>query len=376
MTSTQPATVAGALALSVDPQALWWGTYPATGLGTPVGLGEGVWRSDGGEAPVQVLELPSPSFLVAHPTVPVIYAITESDPCLIHVIDVSDPGAPSVTSSLTTGGASGCHLLLAPDARTLYASHYMSGDVAVVPLTADGSFAVTSPAQLLGHTGSGPRADRQEAPHAHSAGYAPGGRQVLVADLGTDELRKYAVAHDGLLADAGIAATLPPGAGPRHFAVRGNLIYVVCELDNQLRTLRWDDSSATAEVIAQVASTQAPHRTGDEVNDGHLVIVGDVLLVSVRGADVISIFDLSPEGEARYRNCFDAGFWPRYFAAIAGDVWVGAERGHEVRRYALDDVLALGPQSAVAQVADVAYVSYPVVSPACVVATPASAPLS
>lgn len=376
MTFAQPAAVAGARALSVDPPALWWGTYPAEGLGTPVGLGEGVWRSVGDESPVPVLELPSPSFLVAHPSVPVLYAMSESDPSVIHLIDVSDPGAPSVTSSLTTGGAAGCHLLLAHDARTLYASHYMSGDIAVIGLAADGSFAVTSPTQLLGHTGSGSRADRQEAPHAHSAGYAPGGRHVLVADLGTDELRKYAVAQDGLLTDAGIAATLPPGAGPRYFAVRGNLIYVVCELDHQLRTLRWDDASATAEVVAEVASTQAPQRTGAEVNDGHIVIVGEVLLVSVRGADVISIFDLSPEGEARYRNCFDAGFWPRYFAVIDSELWVGAERGHEVRRYALADVLGLVPESAVAAVAEVAYVSYPVVSPACVVAAPASAPLS
>ena len=92
----------------------------------------------------------------------------------------------------------------------------------------------------------GPREDRQEGPHAHFAGYAPGGRHVLVADLGTDELRRYLVLEDGLLEPDGIGATLPPGSGPRHFAVRGENIYLVCELDHQLRTgvIRYPSTNA------------------------------------------------------------------------------------------------------------------------------------
>jgi 6-phosphogluconolactonase len=345
---------------------LWWGTYPAAGLGTQEGLGEGIWRSDG-DAPEQALVLPSPSFVIAHPDLPLLYAVTEADPSIVHIVDIADATSPTVIASLTTGGNAGCHLLLSPDALTLYVSHYLSGDVGVIGLLPDGLFASEEVAQLLGHEGSGARLDRQEAPHAHSSGLAPGGKHLLVADLGTDELRRYRIEGDGTLAQDGIAATLPPGAGPRHFAVRGNLIYVVCELDHMLRTLRWDAASASAEVIDEVVSTTAPHRTGDEVNDGHIVALGDMLLVSVRGADVISVFDLSPEGQARYRGCFDAGFWPRHFAVSGEELWVGAERGHEVRRYDLADVLALPPESGVGEVATLPCESYPVTSPACVV---------
>lgn len=361
---------------------LWWGTYPVAGLGTPEGLGEGVWRSVGGP-PEQALVLPAPSFLVAHPDLPLLYAVTEADASIVHVLDVSRPQAPVVAGSIVTSGSAGCHLLLSPDAGTLYVSHYVSGDLAVVQLAANGLFAADAPSQMFGHAGSGARPDRQESAHAHSAGYAPGGKHVLVADLGTDELRRYRLEAGGALVEDGIAATLPPGAGPRHFAVRGNLIYVVCELDHQLRTLRWDSASASADVVAQVASTNAPHRTGDEVNDGHIAIVGDpmlggdsslgeIALVSVRGADVISVFDLSPEGEARYRGCFDAGFWPRYFAVVGPDLWVGAERGHEVRRYGVADVLALPPESGVGEIADLPFDAFTVTSPACVVASSVS----
>ncbi|WP_297082970.1 beta-propeller fold lactonase family protein [uncultured Demequina sp.] len=350
-------------------QTVWWGTYPEAGLGTPTGLGEGLWRQTPDDAGLAV-EVEAPSFLVAHPDLPLIYAISEADETQVHVIDVAEPDAPRVVATVPTGGASGCHLLLAPDARTLYASHYMSGDLAVVSLGEDGLPLGDAPDQLLGHEGSGPRTDRQEAPHAHFAGFGPGGHHVLVCDLGTDELRRYAVVEHGLLEDHGVAVTVPGGAGPRHFAVRGDLLYVTCELDQQLRTLRWDASSGTAEVIDEVPTTTAVNRTGEAGNqNSHVALVegpaGDVLLAGVRGADVIALFDLSPEGVARYRTSMDAGHWPRHFAVAHDRLHVGAERGHEVRTYALADVLALPPEPEVGYVATVPHASAPLPSPAC-----------
>lgn len=346
---------------------LWWGTYPEEGLGTPTGVGEGLWRQRGAQVQ-QVLELPAPSFVIAHPTLPMLYAISETDSSEVHVISVENPDEPHVLASLPTGGQSGCHLLLSRDTRTLYASHYMSGDLAVIRLGADGVFTDNAPAQVFGHKGTGPREDRQEAPHAHFVGYSPDEAYVLVVDLGTDELRAYAVAPDGTLTEAGIAATMPPGSGPRHFAVRGENLYVVCELDHMLRTLRWDAGEATAQLIAEQPTTLAPHRSGETYNDAHVVVHEDVLLVSVRGPDVISVFDLSPEGEVRYRAAFDAGNWPRHFAVIGDILAVGAEEGHEVRLFALDDVLALAPESESGAIANVPATASAIPSPACVVA--------
>jgi 6-phosphogluconolactonase len=348
---------------------IWWGTYPEAGLGTPTGTGEGLWRQTAADAHL-ALALPAPSFVVAHPMLPLLYAICETDATEVVVIDVSDQAAPSVLATVATGGDAGCHLLLGRDARTLYASHYMSGELAVISLGADGLPSSQVPDQVFGHDGSGPRADRQEGPHAHFAGFAPGERHVLVCDLGTDELRRYVVGEGGLLEANGVAATLPAGSGPRHFAVRGERIYVLCELDSTLRTLRWDPASATAEVIDEVASTPVPNRTGEAGSqDSHVLLVDDeVLLAGVRGADVIAIFDLSPEGDVRYRTSFDAGFWPRHFAIVGDRLHVGAERGHEVRAYALADVLALPAETEVGQVVEVTHASAALPSPACAVA--------
>jgi 6-phosphogluconolactonase (cycloisomerase 2 family) len=202
---------------------------------------------------------------------------------------------------------------------------------------------------------------------------SPGGTHVLVADLGTDEIRSYRVDAGGLLAEASIAATLPPGSGPRHIAVRGDLLYVVCELDHQVRTLRWNARAAAADVIAEQPTTLAPHRTGSTVYDAHVAIVerarGDVLLVSVRGADVISVFDIAPEGELTYRAALDVGYWPRHFAVVGESLVVAVEKGHEVRAYGLDDVLALAPEHDNGALAVLPYTAVAVTSPACVVAT-------
>ncbi|MFW7413826.1 lactonase family protein [Demequina sp. SO4-18] len=350
--------------------AVWWGTYPEAGLGTPTGVGEGLWRQTADDARL-ALELPAPSFLVAHPDHAIVYAVSETDSSEVHAIDVSDPESPRVAASIRTDGASGCHLLLSADARVLYVSHYASGDLAVVLLGEDGLPTLDEPAQMFGHEGSGPREDRQEAPHAHSAGFGPGGHHVLVADLGTDELRRYAITDGGLLEDHGVAVTLAPGAGPRHFVVRGEWIYVLCELDHRLRALRWDSGSGTAEVVFDIASTTAERRTGNDLYDSHVLLADDAtLLAGVRGADVIAVIDLSPEGEPRYRGSFDAGEWPRHFAVVGDRLHVGAERGHEVRTYALADVLSLAPEPEVGHIATLPYVSAPLPSPACVVPHP------
>jgi len=355
---------------------LWIGTYPAAGLGTPAGLGEGVWRAtlgnDGALTAAFALELPAPSFLAAHPTLPIVYAVSEDAPTVVSVVDVSDPDRPRVVAAVTTGGQGGCHALLARDAAALYVSHYGSGDLFVILLGEDGLPAPDASTQVFAHSGSGPRADRQGGPHAHFAGYAPDPAYLLVADLGTDQLRSFAVAEDGSLRADGLAATLPAGSGPRHFAVHGQHLYVVCELDHTLRTLRWDGPSGTAEVIAEQPTTRVAQRTGDTVYDAHIALAENgaapVLLLSVRGVDVVAVFDLGPEGVASYRVSLDVGYWPRHFAIAGERLVVAAERGHELRSYNLAEVLALAPESEVGGYAQLAYQTARVVSPACVAA--------
>lgn len=350
---------------------LWIGTYPPAGLGTPVGMGEGLWRarlaSDGSLDAEQVTVQDAPSFVTAHPTVDVIYAVSESDPSALLV---HDAGTGERLARVELGGAFACHALVPEAASAVYVSNYGSGEIAVVRIGADGLPLSTTADQLLAHQGTGPRADRQEGPHAHHASISPDGTHLLVADLGTDELRAYPIGPDGLLGQAHIAASLPPGAGPRHVAAKGDHLYVVCELDHQVRTLRWERPSATAVLIDEQATTLVPDRGGDDVFDAHVEVVdtdgAPVLLASVRGANVISVFDIAPEGELTYRGAIDAGNWPRHFAVVGDRLVIACERGREVRSLALADVLGLPPEMERGAVAQLAHASAPVTSPACI----------
>lgn len=312
---------------------LWVGTYPAAGAEAPAGAGEGIWEvsldpATGGLSGRQVVRTPAPSFVAAHPSGGVVYAVGEQEAGTVSVFTVTDPGPSDAAVALehqatvSSGGASPCHLLLAPDARTLYVANYSSGTLAVLPLEPSGALApevlASGPAQVFGHTGSGPRADRQESSHAHFVAFAPGGGRLLVSDLGADELRRYRVASDGLLAEDGIAARLPAGAGPRHlaFAADGRHAYVVGELDGAVHVLEWDEESAAGAPVQRVPLVDPPLTA----QPSHIERDGDVLLVGVRGADLVVALRIGPDGLLERAQGATAlpGACPRHHAVVGG----------------------------------------------------------
>lgn len=316
---------------------LWIGTYPQAGAGTPAGLGEGVWsvQLDPATGALSGARLaaasPAPSFVVAHPGGRVVYAVGEQAAGTVTAFAAGRSGELVALATVSSGGADPCHLLLAPGARTLYVANYSSGTLGVLPLDSDGAFArdvvaAGGPVQLFGHSGSGPDADRQQGPHAHFAAIAPGGRHLLVVDLGTDELRRYAIDAGGLLTADGVAAVLPPGTGPRHLVVgsdpdgRGERLYVVGELDSSVHVLRWNEADATAASVQRLPATSAAPRTQGRNYPAHITLEAHRLLVSVRGADVVAAFAVDPAtGRLAPAGDGDAGgSWPRHFARVDG----------------------------------------------------------
>jgi 6-phosphogluconolactonase len=347
--------------------SLWIGTYPAAGAGSPAGLGEGIWRVelDAASGAFGAAELvavtPSPSFVAAHPSGRVLYAVGEltagtvtafsvpANPVPANPVTVDraperpTTGPLAVLDVVGSGGADPCHLLLAPDARTLYVANYSSGTLGVLPLDADGRFtaevrAARGPVQVLEHAGSGPDASRQEGPHAHFVAIAPGGQFVVVADLGTDELRRYARdAATGLLSAAGIAATLPPGTGPRHlaFAADGRTAYVVGELGVSVHVLAWDLVTASGRLVQSLPAgppgpiDQAPGiDAGPRVLPSHVELDGDRLVVAVRTSDVLVAYAVAADGTLVADGAVSLpGAWPRHFAVLDGTVVVAVQVG-------------------------------------------------
>lgn len=327
---------------------LWIGTFPHAGIGTPAGLGEGVWRLDLDETtgalgePRLVAETPAPTFVATHPGGRWLYAVGESDPGSVTAFEVTDDGGLTARATVASGGVAPCHLLLVED--SLYVANYVDGVLGVVPLTADGAFApdvVASgrPAQTFAHTGTGPDTSRQEGPHAHFVALTPDGRHVLVADLGTDELRRYARAADGSLTPDGVAATLGAGTGPRHvaFSADGTRLYVVGELDASVHVLLWDAASATGTAIQQVPAVTAEQAAdGVRRSPSHVLLDGDRLLLGVRalglrGPDAVSAFDVHADGSlGTPRTQPLEGPTPRHLEVVHGWTVVALQDAHAV----------------------------------------------
>lgn len=345
--------------------SIWIGTFPATGMGTPAGFGEGIWRAeldaDGGLSGLrQVVETPAPTFLAAHPSGRWLYAVGEDEAGTVSAFEIADDGALLVRSTISSGGSGPCHLTLAPGARSLYVANYSSGTLGVVPLADDGAFAgePNGPAQVFGHEGTGPDASRQEGPHAHFVWAEES--QVLVADLGTDAVRRYSVGDDGVLVAAGLAAELPPGTGPRHLALSpdGRFCFVVGELDVTLHVLERDgDRFVPARTVSLAGDRARREEHGWFLPDGgrvlasHVELLGDRLLVGVREDDRLEEFRVASDGTLTATATHVLGGWPRHFATVGKHVVVAGQSSDEI------EVLAPGGSRSAA----------PLQGPACIV---------
>jgi 6-phosphogluconolactonase len=348
-------------------EAWWWGTYPEAGAGSPTGVGEGIWVMAPDGPAVRAIELPAPAFVVAHPDVPVLYAVTDVERAEIVCLDVSEVARPVVLDRVPTGGSRACHLLLSRDTLTAYVTHRSTGEVAVVPLLTDGRIATEEPALVLWGQGLGPVGGHPSGPLAHPIGYAPTGPVLLMCDGDADLIRRYDVLADGSLRANGVAAHLPPGSGPRQFAIRRDVIHVTCERDHTLASLRWDPVSRTGTLIGSTPVTQVAARRGNAAQATHVVVVSGVLLISLVGSDVIEVFDLGGDGVPTYRASFDSGgVFPRYFGVTGEQLVVGNEKSHLVSIFDLADVLALEGAEEPGGFARLPHADVAVTSPACV----------
>lgn len=330
--------------MAPDTVRLWIGTSPEEPPRDAAGPGAtppaGIWSVDLDVAsgrlaePVLRAPTPAPSFLALTPDGRVLVAAGETSPGAVTVFAVGPDGSLVQRERVSSGGSGPCHVLVHPSGRALYVANYGSGSVGVVPLRPgrDGAAGLLSGvAQVFEHSGRGPVAGRQEAPHVHSTLLTPDGSTLLALDLGTDEIRRYRVRPDALLDADGVAVRMPRGTGPRHAAwgPHGHLV-VTGELDAGVHVLAWDgrELHPTAVVPALPPAAIAPDglRAADgEVLPAHVVRHGDRVLVSVRGPDVLSAWRFADDG-ARLEPVAVAGVdatWPRHFALVgdAGE-WV------------------------------------------------------
>lgn len=304
---------------------VYCGTYSTRGS-------EGLYRldfdlADGTLRPAGVLASPrNPSFLALHPTQPWLYTVCEEEQAgAVTALTLTGArGEAAVLNWQSTLGIGPCHCALDPTGEFLAAANYRSGDLSLHRIGADGR--LSRACDFMRHAGSGPVADRQEGPHAHSANFDPTGCFLLVADLGIDRLMVYALDRErGKLSEQVPGGmTLPPGAGPRHlcFHPNGRWVYLINELDNTVVAYDWACGALTA---LQTLSTLPEDFTGTSYcAEVRVHPSGRFLYGSNRGHDSLAIFAIA-EAEGRLTplgHTPTGGEHPRHFTLSPEGRWL------------------------------------------------------
>ena len=244
-----------------------------------------------------VAEVRKPAWLLAHPTLPVLYSVSEvSNESRVFAFS-RDPSTGKLTliNSVASGGGGATHLAFDEAAKALFVAHYGTGHVSWLPTAEDGRLGI--PNSVQSNYGTGPNQERQTAPHAHGVVVDPSRRFVLAADLGADRIFVYGFdpATRQLVPAPQPFASSSPGAGPRHltFHPNGQFLFLVTEMAAEVVSYRWDAQQARLQHI-QTLPMDDPTFTAQK-SAAHIAISRDgrYVYASNRGANAIAVFAVS-----------------------------------------------------------------------------------
>jgi 6-phosphogluconolactonase (cycloisomerase 2 family) len=254
-----------------------------------------------------------------------LYSVSEVEDGAVDAFRLDDGFAPA--GHLSTGGSQPCHLAVTPDGRHLACANYGSGSVAVFAIEPDG--ALDRRTDLVQHTGSGPRTDRQEGPHAHHV--TVGDDSVSAVDLGCDAIFHYGLSGDGKLTQRDVTRT-EPGRGPRHLVAHpSGLHFVADELSSTVATY-----DASFRPLGSQPATLVTAEVDNYPSELVLSPDGRFLYVANRGNDTIATFAVGGSGLEPVDEIATGGAWPRHIAVVDDTLLVANQHSGTVTTLHLD----------------------------------------
>ena len=303
---------------------------------SPRASGPLVLEPDGAVSPA-VGGLSGLTYVVAHPTLPVLYVTKESGPGNRVLVAITASAAGWRELGRATTGAGPVHIALDSDGRTAFVAGYTDGTITRIALDERGVPKAAKRVRLPG--GRGPDPERQRGPHAHSSSVSTDDRFVVVADLGTDSLHVFDARTLGLLR----TERLPAGAGPRTAVFIDPFTLVVSE---ELRggVSWWSFDNGRLSLVRRIALDGAAPSDVIVRPDGSAGTGPEVVVIS-RGTD--ELIGVSSGGETRRWTTPVCG--ARFGAwTSTGDLVLACTRGGEVRRLRLGSAVTADLRSAVA----------------------------
>jgi len=310
-----------------DPDLLYVGTY------TEGTRSEGIYLVRMDRASGELLQVgavnagANPSFLSIHPNRRVLYAVNEVEHGAVIAFAIAGgTGELTRRGEQPSEGGAPCFVSVDRSGRALLVANYAGGSVALLSIQMD--YTLAPAASVVQHTGTGPNAERQEAPHAHCILPDPSNRFALAADLGADRVFVYRLDLQGRSlrhieeGDAG----LRPGAGPRHLAFHPTLplVFVANELDSTVATLRFDAERGALSLLDARSTLPAGWTGTNYPADIHVASTGRTLYLSNRGHNSIAVFSVAEAtgALALEQVVSTEGDWPRNFTLDPTGRWL------------------------------------------------------
>ena len=205
-------------------------------------------------------------------------------------------GLPTLRGQQPSRGAAPCYISLDHTGHTALVANYVGGNVAALPVQADGQLAPPS-ATDEHQPPTGPHPNQDHA-HAHCFLPAPDNKFAFAVDLGTDKVYAYRLngpAHAAQPQPAP-AFTAKPGAGPRHltFHPNGRWAYLENELNSTVTALAYDAASGTFQEIETQTTLPAGFSGTNSGADVHVSPDGRTLYTSNRGDNSLAVFSIAP----------------------------------------------------------------------------------
>jgi 6-phosphogluconolactonase len=276
-------------------------------------------------APGFAAELANPSFLVRHPSRPLLYAVGEIDDFrggksgAVSALSIEPKtGRLCLLNQKPSGGAGPCHLAVDRGGKFLLVANYFGGSVACLPIAGDGRLG--DAVAFDQHKGSSVNHQRQEGPHAHCVTFDAANRFAFAADLGTDRVVGYRFDADSgkLAAENPLSVATAPGAGPRHLAFHpgGRFAYLISELDSTITAFRYDAQRGLLAPLETVSTLPEGFHGASTAAEVQVHPSGRFVYGSNRGHDSIVAFAVDPDsGKLRFvAHESTQGKTPRHFA--------------------------------------------------------------
>lgn len=350
------------MGVSDDNPYLLLGSYTEEADGT--GAGISLLRQDdaGTLRLVQASEAQSPSFITLHPTLPIIYAASESTGAVEAFKRSGEFGLAPFGKPIEAGEAV-CHVMAVPGGAALIASCYGDGRVVSVPLADNAAFggdprlaeasvdpwasptaldaeaadAGEDALTLLALEAAVGEALPSRPSRAHASALLPDGR-IATTDLGHDAVRIWQLRGTRLVLDHTVV--FPRGTGPRHLVVHpSGHLHVITEYSVEVFTLGVDGTDGHWHFLSATVAPAEGASEGDTGAEISLAASREQLHVGVRGSNRIATLRVVGDG-SRLEAVADVesgGSWPRHHLESGRFLHVANQLSNDVATFRLDE---------------------------------------